>query len=200
MSKSSQQELDALDELIESHLHKLFQMLSKPHTLAELREEVNTLNDLLSSFSRRNELIEMLQDGLTTEEKREHIREMLRAQRIQFAESQEETARSREKSDILIKRGMGLVDRAQRIINKQAYKHTGYAIEVCGLCKGLRYIEGERCAACKGEGTVLVRQPARKCMRCKGSGIEINAPSTVSRVCAICSGTGWTHWQSVNHK
>jgi hypothetical protein len=183
------QELDALDELIESHLRTLFKLLDRPHSLEELHAEVNTLNELVSSFSRRNELIQMLVDSFTPETRRTQIREVLRAHRIRIAESKEEMALLREKSNHLIKRAMSLISKAQRIIDKQAYMHTGYAIETCGLCKGSRYKEEAYCVACKGEGTVLVRQPARKCVRCGGGGIETNGVST--RVCAICAGTGW---------
>ncbi|HSE99105.1 MAG TPA: hypothetical protein VLD57_12625 [Blastocatellia bacterium] len=86
----SQRELAALDELIEERLHILFQILTRPHSLEELREEVNTINDLLSSFSRRNELIQMLQDSFTPDDRRKQIMQMLRAQRIEIAETREE--------------------------------------------------------------------------------------------------------------
>ncbi|HET9533440.1 MAG TPA: hypothetical protein VFQ92_24015 [Blastocatellia bacterium] len=156
-----------------------------------MRSIVNTLNDLLSSFSRKNDLIQMLQDSFTPEERRRQIREMLRVQQISVSESREEMARLREKSNLLIKRAVNLVSRAQRMIDKQAHKFTGYAIETCGMCKGLRYREGAACFACKGEGTVLVRQPAQECIRCQGNGVETSAAMTISRVCVICSGTGW---------
>ncbi|HWP45305.1 MAG TPA: hypothetical protein VNO14_18830 [Blastocatellia bacterium] len=193
MSKaaSCEQETDALDELIESHLHTLFEMLTRPHSLEELRAEVNTLNELLSSFSRRNELIQMLGDNLTPEPKRNRIREVLKAQQIRISESREEISQLRERSSLLIKRAVTLISRAQRVIDKQAYKHTGYALETCGLCKGLRHTHEGPCAACKGEGTVLVRQPAHKCARCKGEGMETSSVAPTSRICMICSGTGW---------
>jgi hypothetical protein len=190
-TSNSPEELDALDELIENHLQTLFNMLSRPHGLEELREEVNSLNDLLASFSRRNDLIQAMLDNFTPEERRRQIREMLSAQRINVSESREEMARLREKSNLLIKKAVNLVSKAQRIIDKQAHKFTGYAIETCGMCKGLRYRGGAACHACKGEGTVLVRQPAQKCIRCRGNGVESNVAMTGSRVCVICSGTGW---------
>lgn len=188
---SQQQEIDSLDELIEERLQTLFELLTKPHSLEELKAEVNTLNELLSSFSRRNELIQMLADSFTPETRRNQIREVLRAQRISLAENREEFNRLREKSNLLIRRAVSLIAKAQRVIDKQAHMYTGYAIETCGRCKGLRYMQEGHCPACKGEGTVLVRQPSQKCVRCKGTGIESYASASASRLCAICSGTGW---------
>ena len=187
----SQRDLAALDELIEERLHILFEILTRPHSLEELSKEVNRLNDLLSSFSRRNELIQMLQDSFTPDRRRKQIREMLKAQRIEIAETKEEMDHLRNKSNHLIKRAVSLIAKAQRKIDKQSYKHSGYAIETCGLCKGLRSTREGLCQACRGEGSVLVRQPAQKCMRCRGNGLETNGSGTISRVCVICFGTGW---------
>lgn len=185
------EDLGALDELIESHVKTLFQMLSREHTLDEVKAEVASLNDLLYAFSRRNELILKLLDGATPDDRRQRIIETLMTMRLKNAANNDELVRLRNKSNELIKKASGLVARAQNEIDRSAHLHAGYSFEACGLCKGLRYTDEGHCAACKGGGTVLVRQPSRKCIRCKGDGVERSEVRSTSRLCAICSGTGW---------
>jgi DnaJ-class molecular chaperone len=62
-----------------------------------------------------------------------------------------------------------------------------YTIEQCAWCSGTGY----KCTACDGNGLVLVRMPSSKCTRCDGTGIERNRSMSSSRMCVICSGTGW---------
>jgi DnaJ-class molecular chaperone len=62
-----------------------------------------------------------------------------------------------------------------------------YSIEQCAWCSGT----GHKCTACDGNGLVLVRMPVLKCPRCVGTGMERNRSMPNSRICVICSGTGW---------
>jgi len=64
---------------------------------------------------------------------------------------------------------------------------TQYSLESCAACGG----GGFKCASCRGNGLVLVRQPAMKCLHCHGSGIERNRPASASPLCVNCSGAGW---------
>ncbi|MDD2439784.1 MAG: transcriptional regulator [Methanosarcinaceae archaeon] len=65
------------------------------------------------------------------------------------------------------------------------YTETDYAPEVCTLCKGTGCLEGQKCRACGGQGSVLVAQPARDCPVCGGSG------RAGERICRACRGSGW---------
>lgn len=66
-----------------------------------------------------------------------------------------------------------------------------YAPETCALCGGDGHYPsyGSICPACRGQGSVLVAQPARRCALCEGDG---HYPSYGS-ICRACGGTGWAH-------
>ena len=188
----------ALEELVEKHVINLLEILGRPHTIDELGAEITLLSDLVHSFERRDHLIEQLLDSALTERKRSQLRETLEAQHVKVMEDNEEAIRLHRKSQLLIEKSAAILTRAQRQINKEAHNHTGYALEICGLCKSLSSRSNEPCAGCKGKGTVLVRQPAVKCSRCSGNG---KTPSTdkaiyYSSVCVACSGTGWSRAKS----
>jgi hypothetical protein len=59
-------------------LQALFDKLARPHTLDEIQTDLATLNDLIHSFKRRDELLEKLLDGTTPEGKRrQYVRQAL---------------------------------------------------------------------------------------------------------------------------
>lgn len=62
-----------------------------------------------------------------------------------------------------------------------------YAPETCGYCKGSGKDFAQACPICKGQGSVLVAQPARKCVTCDGGGKHFTS------VCEACGGSGWAH-------
>ena len=74
-----------------------------------------------------------------------------------------------------------------KILPVSPLRSTKYSLEPCAGCHG----SGLRCAACDGNGYVLVAIPALKCGHCLGSGIERNRPAAASPVCVSCSGAGW---------
>ena len=76
---------------------------------------------------------------------------------------------------------------AARTLPVTPLKSTQYSLETCAGCQGF----GIGCAACEGNGYVLVTIPAVRCSRCLGSGIERNRPASASPVCVGCDGTGW---------
>jgi excinuclease UvrABC ATPase subunit len=147
-----------LDLLIENHLQVLFNKLASPHTLDEIQSDVATLNGLIESFKRRDELLEKLIDSTTPEERRSQIRETLIANRMRVAENRLELDQLHAKSHQLLERSMLLILKAQWQIQKEAHKYSGYKLETCNNCEGTgRYIGG-RCPLCKGTGNVLSHQ------------------------------------------
>lgn len=184
---------EGLDELLETHVSNLSEKLSRTHTLEEIEAELATLNDLVYSYKRRDEMLERLLDVTTPEGKREQIRAMLQAQKIKLAENQAELERLHARSHKLLRRSSLLVIRAQEEIGRIAHKHTGYALEPCGLCKGLGVSTDHPCVACNGKSSVLVHQPSIKCPRCGGDGKATTKLSLMysSTVCVVCRGTGW---------
>jgi hypothetical protein len=64
----------SLGELVESHLQVLFDKLARPHTLDDIEADLATLNDLIYSYKRKDELLEKLIDSATPEENRRHTR------------------------------------------------------------------------------------------------------------------------------
>ena len=74
-----------------------------------------------------------------------------------------------------------------RMLPVTPLRSTQYSLESCAGCQGT----GINCAACDGNGYVLVMIPAVKCGHCLGSGIERNRPAAASPVCVSCAGTGW---------
>ena len=186
---------EGLDELLEAHVRNLSEKFSRPYAIEEVEEELSALNDLVYTYKRRDELLEKLLDTSTAEEKRKQIRAALQAQRVKVAENRAELQRVHARSHELLQRSALLVIKVQSQISKLAHKYTGYAVEPCGLCKGLGGGREEPCVACNGKGSVLVHQPAIKCPRCGGHGD--GTPATKhslmysSNVCVVCRGTGW---------
>src|SRR5215212_3445935 len=164
------EDINSLDDLVETHVRSLANKLSLPHTLQEIETEVTALNDLIHAFKHKDELLEKLLDSATTEGEGDRIRQTLKAMHIRVAVNQEELERLHDKSHQLLERSVYLIAKAQRQINKEAHRHSGYALELCGLCKGLGGSTDKLCQPCKGRGTVLVHQPAYKCYRCGGKG------------------------------
>src|SRR5215216_4441203 len=182
-----------LDDLVEAHVRSLANKLSLPHTLQEIEAEVAALNDLIHSFKHKDELLEKLLDAATAEGERGRIRQTLKAMHMKVTADGAELKRTHDKSHQLLERSIFLVAKAQRQINKEAHKHSGYSLELCGLCKGLGGSTGRLCRSCKGRGTVLVNQPARKCTRCGGSGKASLAGKAdpANDLCIVCGGSGW---------
>src|SRR4028118_1514773 len=71
-----------------------------------------------------------------------------------------------------------------------ATESVNHAPEECAWCRGTRKKsrEGERCQVCKGRGAVLVGQPARACIPCRGSGHE--GGFSDQPMCPVCGGSG----------
>src|SRR5215216_1857217 len=175
-----------LDDLVEAHVRSLANKLSLPHTLQEIEAEVVALNDLIHAFKHKDELLEKLLDSATTEGERGQIQQTLKAMRMKVTNNGAELERLHDKSHQLLERSIYLIAKAQRQINKEAHKHSGYAIELCGLCKGLGGSTDNPCRPCKGRGTVLVHQPAHKCETCggKGKATSANAVGHAGELCA----------------
>ena len=152
------EEHHGLDELIESHLKALFDKLSSPHTLVDIELELATLNDLIYSFKRKDELLEKLIDSNTPEDKRRQIRETLEANRIKVVENALELEQLHAKSHQLLERSMLLIMKAQWQIQKEAHKSSGYKLETCDYCEGMGRVVSGRCPLCKGTGTILKQQ------------------------------------------
>jgi uncharacterized membrane-anchored protein YjiN (DUF445 family) len=153
------EETCSLDELIESHLLALFDKLAKPHTLGGIQAELSTLNGLIDTFKRRDELLEKLIDRTTTEDKRHQIRETLKANHIRVAENRLELEQLHAKSHQLLERSMLLIMKAQWQIHKEAHKNSGYKLETCNNCEGTGCdVRRGRCPECKGTGTILSHQ------------------------------------------
>ena len=64
-----------------------------------------------------------------------------------------------------------------------------FAPEICAWCEGSGKYTGQLCHVCRGQGSVMVAQPAKKCPHCRGSG---TAENQIDR-CGICDGSGWSH-------
>ena len=86
-----------------------------------------------------------------------------------------------------------LIAKAQRQMNKEAHRGSGYALAECGLCKGLGSGVEDSCLSCKGKGVVLVHLPAIKCPRCSGNGKTAFKDKAIlySALCVNCNGAGW---------
>jgi hypothetical protein len=183
----------ALDGLVEQHSVNLLEILNRPHTIDELGAEIALLSDLIHAFKRKDDLIEQLLNGALPEHKRGQLRATLEAQHVRVGADNDEMLLLHKKSQLLMQKSAALLTKAQRQINKEAHNYSGYALEICGLCKGLGNRSDETCPACKGRGTVLARQPAIKCSRCSGNGTTSSRDKAIhySSLCVGCSGTGW---------
>lgn len=49
------------------------------------------------------------------------------------------------------------------------------------------------CSICYGQGSVLVAQPSRACVSCRGTGTDPDASPGESEQCLSCCGSGWAH-------
>jgi DnaJ-class molecular chaperone len=78
--------------------------------------------------------------------------------------------------------------RGQSLTNNSQLK---YASANCLWCKGSGKDESRWCGACDGKGQVLVSQPALKCIRCEGTGVELDRMTYRVPRCVDCGGTGW---------
>jgi hypothetical protein len=145
----------SLDDLIENHLKSLFDKLSRPHSLDDIESELATLNDLIYTFKRKDELLEKLIDSTTPEENRCQIRKTLEANRIKVAKNQFELEQLHAKSHQLLERSLLLIMKAQWQIQKEAHKSSGYKLETCDYCEGTGHCVSGRCPLCKGIGTIL---------------------------------------------
>jgi DnaJ-class molecular chaperone len=68
---------------------------------------------------------------------------------------------------------------------------TNYALQSYALCNGRgKYLLGKTCAACGGQGSVLVYPPPQKCALCRGLG---TTNLFTREPCSACEGTGWAH-------
>jgi len=148
----------ALDELIEHHLQILLEKLARPHTLNDIETDLATLNDLIYSFKRKDDLLEKLIDSATPEQKRHQILATLKANRIKVAENNLELEQLHAKSHQLLERSMLLIMKAQWQIQNEAHKNSGYKLENCNGCDGAGHNDKGRCPVCKGTGNVLKHQ------------------------------------------
>jgi len=77
-----------------------------------------------------------------------------------------------------------------------------YAPETCAFCEGksAEFWRGEefhqRCPVCKGMGSLLVAQPARRCAFCNGEGAYFWRNKHHHYRCPVCHGAGWAHAQN----
>ncbi|HKA21072.1 MAG TPA: hypothetical protein VKN18_22515 [Blastocatellia bacterium] len=184
----------SLEELIGDHLSRLTEKLQDGASIAELADEVGRLNDLLISYKLRDELLERLLDNATSEARRNQILETLDAQRMKVARNQAEVERIHSRSHDILNKSAQVIATIQRQINKNAHKHSGYELEMCGFCEGFGRASEKTCPVCRGRRTVLVYQPATKCQRCNGVGKATIDPVSLSSsaLCIACRGTGWS--------
>lgn len=187
------EDLSSIHELVEQRTRSLFEKLSTTYTLEDLQAEVSALNELIETYKRKDEMLEKLLDKATPASTQNRIRETLQALQIEVANHRTELAEQHKRSHQLIQKSIALIIRAQREIDKCAHRHAGYSLEICGLCKGMGFNSENPCPPCKGKGTILVRQPALKCPRCKEDGTPTAADreSFVTSVCIVCRGAGW---------
>ena len=71
----------------------------------------------------------------------------------------------------------------------EEFSAVNCAPETCAYCHGNGGAgSGFACSACRGQGSVLVAQPAKKCAFCLGNGGAGSGSH-----CPVCKGTGWAH-------
>ncbi|MFO7623875.1 MAG: hypothetical protein R6V73_05945 [Anaerolineales bacterium] len=84
-------------------------------------------------------------------------------------------------------------------LDKRIVPTIHYAPEACAFCSGNgggRCRDGDiydLCPVCKGLGTVLVAQSAKKCAFCNGGGGGTCRDGYDYDVCPVCKGTGWAY-------
>jgi hypothetical protein len=84
-------------------------------------------------------------------------------------------------------------------LDKRIVPTIHYAPEACAFCSGNgggRCRDGDiydLCPVCKGLGTVLVAQNAKKCAFCNGGGGGTCRDGYEYDVCPVCKGTGWAY-------
>ena len=154
------QDPSALDELIEHQLQVLLEKLARPHNLNDIETDLATLNDLIYSFKRKDELLEKLIDRSTPEQKRRQILATLEANHIKVEANSVKLEQLHAKMHQLLERSMLLIMKAQWQIQKEAHKSSGYKLENCINCEGAGHDDKGRCPVCKGTGNVLKHQPA----------------------------------------
>lgn len=69
--------------------------------------------------------------------------------------------------------------------------YINYALHDCASCGGSGQSAAGRCAACDGEGGVLVAEPFTACPRCDGSGKAPESTPYLDKSCPVCAGAGW---------
>jgi hypothetical protein len=181
---------DALFAMIEESMKSLTEKLAGPSNPAELRAEVESLSSLVETLSLRAEFIARLLDRSTPPRLRDSMRSAVEAMQIEPELAGREMLSM---SNDLIKRGASLIAIAQERINKEAHQAAGYALKLCGLCKGDSGTPEGSCVVCKGRGSLVVREPAMACSRCQGNGLAVSygKPARYASLCAACNGTGW---------
>lgn len=176
--------------MIEDGMKSLTEKLAGPSDPSELRAEVESLSSLVETLNLRAEFIARLLDDSAPARLRDSLRSSVAAMQI----GPELTGREMlSMSNDLIERGASLIAAAQERINKEAHRAAGYALKVCGLCKGDSGTPEGSCVVCKGRGSLVVREPATGCSRCQGKGLAASygKRARYSSLCAACNGTGW---------
>jgi hypothetical protein len=189
-SRMNKDNNDALFDMIEESIKVLSGKLAASCALSELRAESESLSSLVEMLSLRAEFISRLLDKSTPARLRDSLRSTVLAMQMEPKLAGQEMLSA---SNDLIKRGASLIVLAQEKINKEAHREAGYALKVCGLCKGGSGTPEGSCVVCKGRGSLVMREPAAECSRCEGNGLATarDRVSRYSSLCAECNGTGW---------
>lgn len=92
------------------------------------------------------------------------------------------------------------------MLDKRIEPVVHFAPENCAFCSGNgsgRCRDGEiydKCPVCKGVGTVLVAQIAKKCAFCSGNGGGTCRDGYVYDFCPVCKGAGWAYVYEVEEE
>ena len=92
------------------------------------------------------------------------------------------------------------------MLDKRIEPVVHFAPENCAFCSGNgsgRCRDGEiydKCRVCKGVGTVLVAQIAKKCAFCSGNGGGTCRDGYVYDFCPVCKGAGWAYVYEVEEE